>query len=257
MFLPLWNAFRKSASQSAPTTSPGVRIYAIGDIHGRLDLLDALSRMIEDDLRSAPVDGEAVAVFLGDYIDRGLHSAGVLERLSSGAFPTPIVALRGNHEATLRDFLANPDLLEEWRRFGGLETLASYGVDVKEPMRGRNYERARNDLAEALPDRHLSFLDHMLLSWEAGDYFFCHAGARPNVALSRQTEHDLLWIRDEFNDYRGSFEKIIIHGHTPVSEAEVLPNRINIDTGAYATGVLTCLVLEGAGRRFIATAPAS
>jgi serine/threonine protein phosphatase 1 len=144
-------------------------------------------------------------------------------------------------------------VLDNWRHFGGLETLASYGVDVRDAMRGRNYAAAQAKLREVLPPPHQEFFERTRLSWSLGDYFFCHAGVRPNFPLARQEETDLLWIRDEFNDFRGAFEKMIVHGHTPVSEPEVLTNRINVDTGAYATDVLTCLVLEGRERRFIAT----
>lgn len=255
MSFPFWGAFRKNSGRprAAPAPAAGTRIYAIGDIHGRLDLLDVILRRLEDDLREKPPEGEAVIVFLGDYVDRGPQSAGVVERLTSGAFPARVVALRGNHEATLLDFLENPDILDDWRRYGGLETLVSYRVDVKEAMRGRDFARARDAFAEALPARHRAFLEKTQLSWESGDYFFCHAGARPHVPLAEQSERDLLWIREEFNSFQGSFEKLIVHGHTPAPKAEVLPNRINIDTGAYATGVLTCLVLEGSERRFIST----
>ncbi len=242
----------QAPAATAASLPPGARVYAIGDIHGRLDLLQALSSKLRDDLHGAPHDG-SIIVLLGDYIDRGPRSAGVIDWLLAGRMPAPIVALRGNHEATLLDFLAEASVLDNWRRFGGLETLASYGVDVRDAMRGRNYAAARAKLREVLPPAHLKFFEDTRLSWSSGDYFFCHAGARPNVPLARQEEQDLLWIRDEFNDFRGAFEKMIVHGHTPVAAPEILPNRINIDTGAYATDVLTCLVLEGRERRFIAT----
>jgi serine/threonine protein phosphatase 1 len=230
----------------------GLRVYAIGDIHGRLDLLQALSRILRDDIHDAPVEG-SIIVTLGDYIDRGPHSAGVIDWLLAGHMPAPIIALRGNHEATLLDFLVDASVLDNWRHFGGLETLASYGVDVRDAMRGRNHAAAQAKLRAVLPPAHLGFFERTRLSWSSGDYFFCHAGARPNVPLARQEQQDLLWIRDEFNDFRGAFEKMIVHGHTPVAEPEILANRINVDTGAYATNVLTALVLEGRERRFIAT----
>ena len=248
---------RPKTRQQAPKTTTaslpsGVRVCAIGDIHGRLDLLKALSSKLRDDLHKAPNDG-SIIVMLGDYIDRGPHSAGVIDWLLAGKMPAPIVALRGNHEATLLDFLADASVLDNWRHFGGLETLASYGVDVRDAMRGRNYAAAQAKLREVLPPAHQEFFERTRLSWSLGDYFFCHAGVRPNVPLQRQEEQDLLWIRDEFNDFRGAFDKMIVHGHTPVAAPEILPNRINIDTGAYATDVLTCLVLQGRERRFIAT----
>ncbi len=202
-----------ATAASLPT---GARVYAIGDIHGRLDLLQALSSKLRDDLHGAPHDG-SIIVLLGDYIDRGPRSAGVIDWLLAGRMPAPIVALRGNHEATLLDFLAEASVLDNWRRFGGLETLASYGVDVRDAMRGRNYAAARAKLREVLPPAHLKFFEDTRLSWSSGDYFFCHAGVKPNVPLQRQEEQDLLWIRDEFNDFRGAFDKMIVHGHTPVA----------------------------------------
>lgn len=253
---PMIFRFPKPSFETVPKATAsvpaGLRVYVIGDIHGRLDLLDCLAYKISDDLRQGRFD-EAVTIFLGDYIDRGPHSAGVTERLSAGDLPTRIVALRGNHEATLLSFLEDARVLADWRRYGGLETLVSYGVDVKKVMRGQGYDAALRFLRRNLPPRHLAFFEQTRLSSSIGDYFFCHAGVRPGAALGHQNERDLLWIRDEFNLYHGTFEKIIVHGHTPVEEPQVLPNRICIDTGAYATGVLTCLVLEGANRRFIST----
>ncbi len=237
---------------AAPRVPSGLRIYAVGDIHGRRDLLQSLARKVADDLRGGGFD-EAITVFLGDYIDRGPDSAGVAELLSASEFPTPIIPLRGNHEAELLRFLEDEKVLENWRRYGGLETLVSYAVDVKAAMRGQGYDVARQALKHHLPPRHRIFFEQTRLYWSIGDYFFCHAGVRPGVPLARQSEQDLLWIRDEFNAFRGPFEKIIVHGHTPVREPEILPNRIGIDTGAYATGALTCLILEDRDRRFIST----
>ena len=229
-----------------------MRVYAIGDIHGRLDLLDALACEVKADLEHG-LSKDAVSIFLGDYIDRGPDSAGVVERLMIGDFPTRIVALRGNHEAELLRFLEDDTILEEWRRFGGLETLTSYGVDVEAVLRGQGYKTAQAALKRNLPLNHLKFLERTPLSCEVGDYFFCHAGVRPNVPLDRQDERDLLWIREEFTNHRNPFGKIIVHGHTPTPEPEILANRIGVDTGAYATGRLTCLILEGQDRRFIST----
>jgi serine/threonine protein phosphatase 1 len=242
----------RAPTGAAASLPNGLRVYAIGDIHGRLDLLQVLSHKLRDDLRDDPCEN-AVIVLLGDYIDRGPDSAGVIDWFLAPGLPAPVIALRGNHEATLLNFLVDETVLDNWRHFGGLETLSCYGVDVRDAMRGRNYAAAQAKLREVLPPAHQSFFDRTRLSWSSGDYFFCHAGVRPNVPLQRQEEQDLLWIRDEFNDFRGAFDKMIVHGHTPVAAPEILPNRINIDTGAYATDVLTCLVLQGRERRFIAT----
>ncbi len=237
----------------APSTPPGLRVYAIGDIHGRLDLLDDLAKRIEVDLQSAP--GDVVTILLGDYVDRGADFAGVLDRLSREDFPTPIRALRGNHEDVMMRFFEDESVLDDWRKFGGMETLHSYGVDVGEVMRGTGFQRARRSLLERIPETHRRFLAETALSATEGDYFFCHAGARPGEPLNRQNSHDLMWIRHEFLRFEGTWEKVIVHGHTPVGAPETLPNRINIDTGAYATSILTALVLEGAERRFLSTEP--
>lgn len=244
---------RLQTSQSGfPTVVPGnLRIYAVGDVHGRADLLDALARRIEAELPFAP--DNVLTIFLGDYIDRGLQSSTVVEWLSRGAFPTPFHALCGNHEEVLMRFLEDDSILENWRRFGGLETLHSYGVDVSSAMRGKGYEEARRALLARLPDHHREFFAQTRLTASYGDYFFCHAGVRPGLPLDRQKADDLLWIRDEFLNYRGAWEKMIVHGHTPVSEPDIRPNRINIDTGAFATSILTALALEGDTRRILSS----
>ncbi|WP_400767624.1 metallophosphoesterase family protein [Methylosinus sporium] len=228
---------------------PDLRIYAVGDIHGRADLLDTLARRIEAELDAAPV--ETLTIFLGDYIDRGLQSSTVVEWLSRRDFPTPFIALRGNHEEIFMRFLEDESVLEGWRKFGGVETLHSYGVDVSSIMRGRNYEEARRALTSRLPDHHLQFLQETRLTASFGDYFFCHAGVKPGVPLAQQKAEDLLWIREEFLSFEGRWEKMIVHGHTPVSEPDIQPNRINVDTGAFATSVLTAVVLEGDSRRML------
>ncbi len=235
----------------APSVPADARVYVIGDVHGRLDLLNNLEEQIQRDLETAPAD--VLTVFVGDYIDRGPHSAGVLERLSARDFCTPICALRGNHEEILLKFLSDAAVLDSWRKFGGLETLHSYGVDVAEPMRGAGYERARTGLIEALPARHRRFLDETRPSFTIGDYFICHAGARPGVDLGHQSSEDLMWICDDFLRFEGSFGRIVVHGHTPTPNPEIRANRINVDTGAYASSILTALALQGNTRRFLAT----
>jgi serine/threonine protein phosphatase 1 len=251
------NIFRKllqpTRKQEIDAAAGGdMRRYAIGDVHGRLDLLDTLSQLISADLQTHPPQ-KAMTVFLGDYIDRGDNSAGVLDRLAKGDFPTSFVALRGNHEATMLDFLDDESVLGNWRQYGGLETLLSYGVDVREAMRGRDFKTAQESLRRRLPDSHLKFLNETKYFHEDGDYYFCHAGVRPLVSLAKQSEQDLMWIRDEFLNHRAPFGKIVVHGHTPADAPENLPNRINVDTGAYATGKLTCVALDGLQRRFLST----
>jgi serine/threonine protein phosphatase 1 len=230
----------------------GLRIYAIGDIHGRLDLLEKMVRQVAADLQAANYD-TALTIFLGDYIDRGYDSAGVLARLSRRDFPTPFVALRGNHEQMLLDFLEDETQLGSWRLYGGLQTLHSFNIDLAEVMRGKGFEAARDELLVRLPAKDLQFVGDTKSHYVVGDYFFCHAGTKPGIALEQQNWEDLMWIRDEFLKSDVNFGKIIVHGHSPVPEPEIHPNRINIDTGAFATSKLTCLVLQGSTQRFLFT----
>jgi serine/threonine protein phosphatase 1 len=228
------------------------RLYAIGDIHGRSDLLDRLAEKIRNDLGNFAGD-ECITVTLGDYVDRGPDSRGVLDRLARNPFPTPYVGLRGNHEELFESFLRDPTVAQHWRQLGGLETLHSYGVPVARLMIGKEFEQASKALRAAIPPPHFEFLSSLKTSFEWDQYFLCHAGIRPGVPFDRQSEQDLLWIRDEFLNSQMNFGKVVVHGHTPSEQPEDLPNRINIDTGAFATGRLTCVVLEDKSRRFLTT----
>jgi serine/threonine protein phosphatase 1 len=228
----------------------GWRIYVVGDIHGQADLLRQLRQAITAELATSQAE-KSLTIFLGDYIDRGADSKGVLDTMSAEPFPTPIVPLYGNHEAMLLSFLEQQDEDGRWLENGGLETLHSYGVDTSNVRYGQGIHKAANDLLEALPESHITFLRSLRLSFLAGDYFFCHAGIRPGVPLKQQRGTDLLWIRGDFLKSGIRHEKVIVHGHTPVREPEIRPNRINIDTGAYISGRLTCLILEGAEKRFL------
>jgi serine/threonine protein phosphatase 1 len=233
--------------------SDPTRIYAIGDIHGCVKPLRRLVRAIEADLQESP-QANCLTVTLGDYIDRGPASRDVIEFLVGNPFPTPYVALKGNHEALLERFLVEPEVAEDWRCYGGLETLQSYGVDVYHVMRGRHYDAAAEALAETMPPSHLGFIHNLRLSLALDRYFLCHAGVRPGTPLQSQTEEDLLWIREDFLRSKSKFGKVIVHGHSPVPEPEVRANRINVDTGAFITGRLTCAVLEGERVRFLSAA---
>jgi serine/threonine protein phosphatase 1 len=228
------------------------RVYAIGDIHGRSDLLDRMVTKISRDLEAHPVRA-GLTVTLGDYVDRGADSQGVIDRLIRNPFPTALVALKGNHELLFEAFLNDPLVVGKWQQMGGLETLHSYGIPVACLMTGQNYQQAASDLHAALPPAHIQFLRSLRTSLPIGKYFLCHAGVRPGVPLDRQSEEDLLWIRDEFLSSKVDFGKIVVHGHTPTEFPEVLPNRINIDTGAFMTGRLTCAVLEQGPPRFLST----
>ena len=192
-----------------------------------------------------------ILVFIGDYIDRGSQSRELIDRLLEGFTGFETVFLKGNHDDTLLQFLIDPTVGEAWRNFGGLDTLASYGVTHTQ---AKPWAQTRSEFAAVLPAAHLEFFKNLKLNRTIGDYLFVHAGVRPRVALEEQTEQDMLWIRDEFLDSAVNFGRVVVHGHTPTKAPVVKPNRIGIDTGAYMTDNLTALVLEGRTRRFLSTA---
>ena len=244
--------WRGMAPPSAASLPQGLRVYAIGDVHGHSDLLEGMAGAIEADLqRNRPE--RALAVFLGDYVDRGPDSAGVIERLAQGRFPTPLITLRGNHEDMMMRAIASADAMAPWCRSGGIETIESYAIDAGKTARRKGLGKLRRELLDRLPESHRAFLAHTELSYAIGDYFFVHAGARPGVPLHRQIDTDLMWIRHEFSGSDYDFGKAIVHGHTPHRRPENEPRRVNVDTGAFKWGVLTCVALEGTGRRFLST----
>ncbi len=246
----MWTTRLFGSRPPRPRIPEGLRVYAVGDIHGRLDLLDPLLARIDADLEGHPVEG-SMQVFLGDYIDRGQASAQVVERLIRRGETNPTICLKGNHEACLLEFLENPEVLTAWGHNGGLTTLLSYGVEPVLNADLRTSSRLSATLADAMPASHMQFLSGLPLTFSCGDFLFVHAGVRPGIPLARQSEEDLLWIRDAFLRHEAPFEKVIVHGHTPVMEPQIRANRINIDTGAYATGRLTCLRLEGIDIRML------
>ena len=210
-------------------------IYAIGDIHGRLDLLEKLLGRIEADLAKRPV-ARPIHVFLGDYIDRGKWSRETIDRLISHGAARESVFLKGNHELIAVSCLSDRTRIDQWLRLGGRETLASYGVSPELFTKRARIAAAQSAFHHALPAARISgSLEVCAIHIACGDYFFAHAGVRPYVELAHQSEDDLLWIRGEFLSSAHDFGKIIVHGHTPTSEVEIRPNRINIDTGAFAT----------------------
>jgi serine/threonine protein phosphatase 1 len=226
-----------------PTLAAGLRIYAIGDIHGRIDLLNELLARIDTDIALRPPQ-RTLFVFLGDYIDRGSSSRETIDRLIEHDATNECVFLKGNHEQIAIRCLSDRSLFDQWLRLGGLETLISYRVPSEILAGGRQIAELQGAFHRALPPAHFRFFRDLRSSFECGDFFFAHAGVRPNVELSAQKESDLLWIRGEFLSSTCDFGKIIVHGHTPTREIEIGPNRINIDTGAFATDRLTCLVIE-------------
>ncbi|WP_454002934.1 metallophosphoesterase [Afipia felis] len=227
---------------SNPAGPPETRIYAVGDIHGRADLLHDMIERIEDDLARRPI-ARAVEVYIGDYIDRGPQSKNVIEMLAWRVAHGRAVCLRGNHEALLEVFLADPAGLHPWLYVGARSTLESYGLSDAD-LDASEFSIHRR-LREVFPAPHRLFLGGLQNSFSCGDFLFVHAGIRPGVALAQQSPHDLLWIRDEFLHFQQSHGPVVVHGHTPVRHPELLPNRINIDTGAWMSGVLTCIAIEG------------
>lgn len=229
---------------------PGHLVVAVGDVHGRLDLVEKLWAQIDAASRLSSARRRTL-VFVGDYVDRGLQSRELIDRLLKGFTGFETVFLKGNHDDTLLQFLADPTIGEAWRNFGGLETLSSYGVAHTQ---GKNWSQTRSEFAAALPRAHLEFFKNLKLHVTVGDYLFVHAGVKPRVSLEEQSETDLLWIREEFLESTVNFGRIVVHGHTPTDAPVVRANRIGIDTGAYITNNLTAVVLEERTRRFLSTA---
>ena len=245
------------SAKARPTVRPttGDRlVYAIGDVHGRLDLLEPLVRQIADDTLARKPAKRPMLVFVGDYIDRGLQSKTVIDYIiglrEQAGFE--VRTLKGNHEEAMMNFLADAKQGAEWVEYGGAQTLLSYGVaPPKMSSDAAEWERAREDLGRLAPPEHLAFLSKLELIMVVGDYAFVHAGLRPGVSIQDQDEHDLMWIRDLFLNERRPFEKVVVHGHTPEEAPFVGACRIGIDTGAYATGVLTAVCLSGEEQVFL------
>ncbi len=249
----LFNRLRKPADAIvAPKIPDGQRVYCIGDIHGRADLLAQLHKMILSD--AAGYRGAKTILYLGDYIDRGEESRQVIETLLSQPLPDwAAVHLLGNHEHAMLDFMQHPEAAAGWLSFGGRETLLSYGIVLTHIPTVLDLPMLAGQLVRKLPDSHLAFLHNCTESWRCGSYYFVHAGIRPGVALDQQTREDQLWIREEFLYSNANHGVIVVHGHSISEQVEQLPNRIGIDTGAFATGVLTCLVLEADQSRLLQT----
>ncbi len=228
------------------------RAYAIGDVHGRHDLLDGLLRQIEADHRRRGGDVRPVLVFLGDLIDRGPQSREVVERVCSGPLPGfQTIVLAGNHEEVLLRLLdGEEELLAQWLRFGGEECLASYGIDAMHLL-ALPAERALAKVRERIPPAHQRFLHELGDSFRFGDYLFVHAGIRPGIPLDRQSPVDLRWIRQPFLSDRRDHGVTVVHGHTISERVEQLGSRIGIDTGAYHYGILTALAVEGEEHWFL------
>jgi serine/threonine protein phosphatase 1 len=238
---------------SGPTVRAGRRAYAVGDIHGRLDLLDHLLQRIEADNASRP-HARVTIVFLGDLIDRGPQSAQVVERLRRYRpnFAKTIF-LMGNHEEVLLRILSGEtSLLADWLRFGGAECARSYGIDPKQ-LETLGKASGLKLLHQAIPKEHAKFLASFVDTASFGSYLFVHAGIRPGVPLSHQQPQDLRWIRMPFLDDEADHGCVVVHGHTITEAVDERKNRIGVDTGAYRTGVLTALGVEANERWFLQT----
>ncbi len=235
------------------STPDNMRIYAIGDVHGYLNLLETLHQKIDIDLKKHPVNKYRI-IFVGDYIDRGPDSAGCVEYLVNLlADNSNVICLKGNHEDKLEQFLIKPaDVADSFFTYGGADCATSYGVDMT-GYNGTTDEKLQKcaELGEKIPKHHREFYSRLPATVTYGDYLFTHAGVRPGIALDQQSEHDLIWIRYDFISHQSLYDKVIVHGHTPAYPMEILPNRINVDTHAYHTSVLSCIVLEGTDYRVI------
>ena len=240
---------RNEIAHASAEVPAGQRVYAVGDIHGRLDLFDALIAAIEAD-DAASGAAETTVILLGDLVDRGPDSAGVIARAREWQRRRPVRILAGNHEEMFLASFDRPETLKHFLRFGGKETVLSYGIDERE------YRKASVEEVQAMMHAHVPAEDRAFLeSFEdmvaIGDYLFVHAGIAPGVALEEQTKDNLRWIREPFLSHSEPHEAVVVHGHTIRQEPEDRGNRIGIDTGAYTFGRLTALVLEGTERRYL------
>ncbi len=244
-------------SRTRPALAPpGTRLYAVGDVHGRCDLLERLLGTIQRDAQRSRA-ARRVIVFLGDYVDRGSQSRDVVELLCAGPPATPQwagfrwVCLRGNHEDAMLSFLDDLSAGPSWLANGGLATIESYAdtawLDIDD------LPALQVLLRRSLPDEHRAFLENLAYRHVEGDYYLVHAGVRPGVDLESQRPQDLMWIRNEFLSSDADHGKLVVHGHTIAAAPQVRPNRIGIDTGAYYSGRLTALVIEGAEKSFLST----
>jgi serine/threonine protein phosphatase 1 len=225
------------------------RIYVVGDIHGRLDLLDRILARIDQDRAIQTKNGVQLfdlEIYLGDYLDRGPRSSDVITRLIARSATSRCAFLRGNHERVFQDVLDGKETIANWRKIGGYETILSYGLDPQ-MLANMSYFDAAALLNGSIPTEHRHFLDGLRNSLHLEPYFFAHAGIRPGIQLDQQSEQDLHWIRGEFLNSKADFGAIIVHGHTPSENLVFRHNRIGIDTGAFATNRLSCLRIDHNG----------
>jgi serine/threonine protein phosphatase 1 len=255
LFGRLFSRTRKNTSADeafTPAMRSGHRVYCVGDIHGRLDLLQELHQLILDDANGYP--GTKSVVYLGDYIDRGPQSREVLDLLIQQPLDDfDSICLLGNHERAMLDFLQHPEAAASWLSFGGQATLTNYGVGQGRPLLAQPVQSLSDELRQLLPAAHLAFLESLALYHVEGDYCFVHAGIRPGRPIHEQSADDLVWIREDFTRSTRRHSHVVVHGHSITQEVEWQPNRIGIDTGAYLSGRLTALVLEETDARLLQT----
>lgn len=242
---------RKPQQSRLPSGPAGARAFAIGDVHGRLDLLRRLLEEIDAECRARPVAQDYI-IFLGDLIDRGPDSAGVIDLLiRARPFLPRTIFLMGNHEEMmLRTLSTETERLSDWLAYGGYECAQSYGVEVGK-LALVPPDVAASIVRDAIPQAHFDFIDEFVDSFQFGDFLFVHAGIKPGVPIAEQSAYDLRWIRGDFLDSAVDHKVMVVHGHT-ISDGPIeRPNRIGIDTGAYRTGTLTAICIEGTERRFL------
>ncbi len=243
--------FRSGGARGLPSLPPGRRVYAIGDVHGRLDLLGELAEAIEQD-DSARCDAETTVIMLGDLVDRGPDSRGVIDFARKWAMLRELRFISGNHEEMFLNAFTEQGKFRGFLRFGGVETLASYGLDAADLV-DVEFAEVTHRLKRAVPKADRDFMRSFETSILMGDYLFVHAGIYPGVPVDQQHPHDCRWIREPFLSHKGDLGCMVVHGHTVTEQAELRDHRIGIDTGAFESGVLTALCLEGTERRLLQT----
>ena len=222
----------------------------IADVHGRMDCLAAIHTRLDADSPNRDVNAPSEEIYLGDLVDRGPDAAGVIEALLNRAKMRKLTLLKSNHDHLFEAFLSGLFPFDRWKAMGGIQTLLSYGVPAAILRRGG--DEVLTAALEAVPERHRVFLRNSLPYYCVGNYCFVHAGIRPGIPLPAQSLDDLIWIRDDFLSFQGDFGFIVVHGHTPVADVDFRHNRINLDTGAYATNKLSVLRIDRHGSALLA-----